>query len=122
MSGPTTVEAAGGPDSSVQDWAAEWRNQASTSVCGTCLGGACGICSIRVGGNPKADGQPTGYVPRALQLYKPDEIPVSAINNLDMAGFARSRPRRVWCVKAQRDQLGRRPLQPYSQMRSSLKT
>ena len=81
------AEASGGSNSAVEEWAAQWRNQASASICGTCIGGACGICSIRTGGEAKVDGQPTGYVPRILQFHKPEDGAVSPINGLNTPEF-----------------------------------
>jgi hypothetical protein len=74
--------------SELDAWANQWRSEASTSVCGTCVGGACGICSIRTGTAPKADGQPTGYVPRTLQLYNPDDSALAAFGGLGISSLA----------------------------------
>jgi hypothetical protein len=65
---------------SVDAWAARWQQQALTSICGSCTGGACGICSIRTGGPGNANGLPSGFVPRPIQLYNPaDMMDVNAL-------------------------------------------
>ncbi|WP_424629793.1 DUF4082 domain-containing protein [Bradyrhizobium sp. SYSU BS000235] len=84
----TTADTSSNSNSAIEDWAEQWRSQAQDTICGSCNGGACYICSIRVGGEGKADGTPTGYVPRALQLYKPEEQSVSSTNNFGTASFA----------------------------------
>ncbi len=52
-------------------WGTAWRNASTATPCGSCTGGACGICSVRTGGPASAGGVPTGYAPRILLHYDP---------------------------------------------------
>ncbi|MGN6283976.1 MAG: DUF4082 domain-containing protein [Afipia sp.] len=68
----STAEAAGGAGSASGTWNSQWQQQALNSPCGSCTGRACTVCSIRTGGSPKANGQPSGYAPKVLEYYNPD--------------------------------------------------
>ena len=56
----------------MDQWESDWRSKASESPCGSCTGRACTVCSIRVGGAPGANGQPTGYAPKILDYFNPN--------------------------------------------------
>jgi hypothetical protein len=60
-------------NASPESWNSDWQTAALNTPCGSCTGRACTVCSIRVGGPAKADGQPTGYASKVLEYYNPND-------------------------------------------------
>src|SRR6185437_2292278 len=61
-----------GSTTSLQQWEDQWRSAALNSPCGSCTGRSCTVCSIRTGGAPNPDGQPTGYSPKIVEYFNPN--------------------------------------------------
>jgi hypothetical protein len=66
----------------LQDWEEQWKAAALNSPCGSCTGRACTVCSIRTGGAPAANGQPSGYAPKILEYFNPDTSAAEAASGL----------------------------------------
>ncbi|HTJ56868.1 MAG TPA: DUF4082 domain-containing protein [Devosiaceae bacterium] len=52
-------------------WETDWRTKMASTACGSCTGRNCTMCSIRIGGPTAANGMPSGYAVRVLELYQP---------------------------------------------------
>ena len=74
------------------NWRDSWTSAAAMTPCGSCTGRACTMCSIRTGGPAAANGKPSGYAPRTLILYEPEEIDAGKAISPPAMSFTASSP------------------------------